>query len=301
MNEVQQLAEELAQIGILKHCKDTEEVQDISRTVYLWKQGMQTWSQDDFYQSMFQIVAIPSLADETTFEGCQRPLSAVVVGDIKQSNIVSYLTTKMGAFLFDLSPKTLEMAKEEYEQDPNQVVIKTFTCARSCGVSLIVIREMEQIFAKKSNSTEFDPKTIKKDLTKQMKTLRPVDKVFVLGLLVNPLDVPDPTTLSGNFDIFLFKPIPGYGDRRSYFQTHLPESLISNRKEIASVLASMSEYGNSDSLNELTEKFSKNKMKFGYGSVEITSNLDNILDYKSDDALEVNFNYLAAIANQRPG
>jgi hypothetical protein len=175
---------------------------------------------------------------------------------------VSFISRASGATIFDISPKTLSNLKGI---EAIQAVQQTFKICKSMPTPcLIVIQDVDLVYAKKSQpilstsgGAALDPRTLKRDLGKLMKGLKPVeDGVMVLGLCSSKVNECDPPTLSSAFDLTIWKEWPNYADRYSVISQGINPAIPNAEKDgIASIVAAMASESNSAGLSDITRQF----------------------------------------------
>uniref|UniRef100_UPI003AAA3AAD dynein regulatory complex protein 11 n=1 Tax=Centroberyx gerrardi TaxID=166262 RepID=UPI003AAA3AAD len=103
--------------------------------------------------------------------------------------LVHAVCTETGANLFNLSPGNLT-GKYPGRTGLQYLLHMVFKVARQLQPSVIWIGDAEKTFYKKVPKTEkeMEPKRLKKDLPKALKTLKPEDRVLVLGTSRRPFD-----------------------------------------------------------------------------------------------------------------
>ncbi|KAJ3092087.1 Dynein regulatory complex protein 11 [Quaeritorhiza haematococci] len=127
--------------------------------------------------------------------------------------LINAIATETGAHLFNLSPRNTA-GQFVGKSNVSKMVHMVFKVAKAHAPSIIYIDGIESIFAKKlpKDEQQFDPKRIKKDLLKYMKTLTSADKVVVIATSYKPWDA-DPKAMIPLFEKILFCPKPDYASR----------------------------------------------------------------------------------------
>jgi hypothetical protein len=75
------------------------------------------------------------------------------------------------------------------------------------------MQDAEMVYAKKIPKDEpFDARKLKKDFTKNLKSLKPSDHVLVVGCSSRPWDA-DAKIIGGTYDRCIYTPKPGYSSR----------------------------------------------------------------------------------------
>ena len=126
--------------------------------------------------------------------------------------MVNAIAAETGSYLFNLSPRNTA-GQFVGKANVTKMVHMVFKVAKANAPAIIYIDNVEMIFAKKvPKEDQSDPKRIKKDLLKQLKGLRPEDRVIVIGTSWKPWDA-DPKALVPMFDKIIFTPKPNYVSR----------------------------------------------------------------------------------------
>ncbi|KAI8853325.1 hypothetical protein BC829DRAFT_6699 [Chytridium lagenaria] len=126
--------------------------------------------------------------------------------------LINALASETGSYLFNLSPKT---TAGQYTGKPavTKLLHMVFKVAKAHPPSIIYIDGIEMVFAKKIPKDDLsDPKRIKKDLMKQVKALKPEDRVVVLGTSWKPWEG-EVKAMMPVFQKCLMAPKPDYASR----------------------------------------------------------------------------------------
>ncbi|XP_064817618.1 dynein regulatory complex protein 11-like, partial [Oncorhynchus masou masou] len=110
-------------------------------------------------------------------------------GGVGKRMLVHALCTETGANLFNLSPRNLA-GKYPGRSCLQYLLHMVFKVARQLQPSVIWIGDAEKTFYKKvpKLEKEMEPKRLKKDLVKVLKSLKPEDRVLVVGTSRRPFD-----------------------------------------------------------------------------------------------------------------
>ncbi|KAL2917952.1 COPII coat Sec23p-Sfb3p heterodimer component [Polyrhizophydium stewartii] len=130
-----------------------------------------------------------------------------------KSMLVQALATEMGAQIFNLSPRNTA-GQFVGKANVTKMVHMVFKVARAQAPSIIYIDNAEMIFAKKVPKDDTsDPKRIKKDLVKNIKSIKePGERVILIATSSKPWDA-DVKTMLPLFDKIMLCPKPDYSSR----------------------------------------------------------------------------------------
>ncbi|XP_076159046.1 dynein regulatory complex protein 11 isoform X2 [Alosa pseudoharengus] len=127
--------------------------------------------------------------------------------------LVHALCTETGANLFNLSPANLA-GKYPGRLGLQYLLHMVFKVARQLQPSVVWIGDAEKTFYKKipKLEKEMEPKRLKKDLPKVLKSLRPEDRVLVVGTSRRPFEA-DLKSLCKVYKKIILIPRPAYASR----------------------------------------------------------------------------------------
>uniref|UniRef100_A0A9J7YA16 IQ motif containing with AAA domain 1 n=2 Tax=Cyprinus carpio TaxID=7962 RepID=A0A9J7YA16_CYPCA len=127
--------------------------------------------------------------------------------------LVHALCTETGANLFDLSPATLA-GKYPGKSGLQYLLHMVFKVARQLQPSVIWIGDAEKTFYKKvpKLEKEMEPKRLKKSLPKVLKSIKPEDRVLVVGTTRRPFDA-DIKPFCKVYKKIILIPRPDYASR----------------------------------------------------------------------------------------
>ncbi|KAF4112039.1 dynein regulatory complex protein 11 isoform X2 [Onychostoma macrolepis] len=127
--------------------------------------------------------------------------------------LVHALCTETGANLFDLSPATLA-GKYPGKSGLQYLLHVVFKVARQLQPSIIWIGDAEKTFYKKvpKLEKEMEPKRLKKNLPKVLKSIKPEDRVLVVGTTRRPFDA-DIKPFCKVYKKIILIPRPDYASR----------------------------------------------------------------------------------------
>merc|ERR1719494_802865 len=151
------------------------------------------------------IEPMPSLADvrRVITEFCILPLgsqavhersplvkSALIAGPrgVGKKMLIHCICTETGANLFDLTAANIA-GKYPGKSGLQMMLHMVFKVARQLQPSVVFLGDAERTFVKKVPKTDkTEPKRLKKDLPKVLKTLKPEDRVLIIGTSRQPFD-----------------------------------------------------------------------------------------------------------------
>uniref|UniRef100_A0A667W7X3 Zgc:153738 n=1 Tax=Myripristis murdjan TaxID=586833 RepID=A0A667W7X3_9TELE len=127
--------------------------------------------------------------------------------------LVHAICQETGANLFDLSPLNIA-GKYPGKSGLAMMLHMVFKVARLMQPSVIWIGDAEKMFYKKvpKEEKELDPKRLKKDLPKVLKSIKGEDRVLVVGTAKDPLSA-DIKSLCKMYSKIILIPRPDYGSR----------------------------------------------------------------------------------------
>lgn len=122
--------------------------------------------------------------------------------------LVNIVASETGATFYNISPRVLGQTG-----NATKILSTVFKAARLTAPSVIYMQDAELVFAKKLPKDEpFDARKLKKDLTKNLKSLKPSERVLFIGCSVKPWEA-DAKVLLSTYDKFIYVPKPNYGSR----------------------------------------------------------------------------------------
>ena len=260
----------------------------------IWREGFTKWAQFGIEEIISHLFLVPLLTDGQSFEGYVRPMSGLFIGDFKIYDIVTYIAIHSSANIIDISPVNLLKAKAATGEDPIQVIAAAFKVARTTAPSVLVVRNPELIFAKKSPITEFDIKAYKKEFSKQAKLIKPNERVIIVGLSIDPSET-DATAMATSFDFTYYVPPPTYGERVKIINDRSKGTI----SEISNILSSLSATNGTapprSLITDVTDQFMNNG-KTTIAIEELVANADPFVKYLKNPNMEPWLTKLAPIA-----
>lgn len=145
--------------------------------------------------------------------------------------LVNAIASEIGAHVFNLTPKN---TAGQFVGKPNvtKMIHMAFKVAKANPPAVIYIDNFEMVFAKKVPKDDLsDPKRIKKDLLKNLKSLAPEDRVLFVGLSSKPWDG-DAKVMLPIFEKFLLCPKPDYPSRYMIWSEFIGKTAPENVKEV---------------------------------------------------------------------
>jgi SpoVK/Ycf46/Vps4 family AAA+-type ATPase len=145
--------------------------------------------------------------------------------------LVNAIASEIGAHVFNLTPKN---TAGQFVGKPNvtKMIHMAFKVAKANPPAVIYIDNFEMVFAKKVPKDDLsDPKRIKKDLLKNLKSLAPEDRVLFVGLSSKPWDG-DAKVMLPIFEKFILCPKPDYPSRYMIWREFIGKTAPENVKEV---------------------------------------------------------------------
>ncbi|XDV49253.1 hypothetical protein PO909_018536, partial [Leuciscus waleckii] len=180
------------------------------------------------------LYAVLPLGSQTVHEKCPLVKSILLVGPsgVGKKMLVHAICQETGANLFDLSP--LNIAGKYPGKSGLQMMLHlVFKVARLMQPSVIWIGDAEKMFYKKvpKDEKELDPKRLKKDLPKILKSIKGEDCVLIVGTTNDPQSA-DLKSLCKFYNKIILIPRPDYASRYVMWK----ELIKKNGGELTSVL-----------------------------------------------------------------
>uniref|UniRef100_A0A673G3T8 IQ motif containing with AAA domain 1 n=1 Tax=Sinocyclocheilus rhinocerous TaxID=307959 RepID=A0A673G3T8_9TELE len=179
-----------------------------------------------FLVSLADIEPMPSLSDVRQLIALYGilPLGSQCVherGPLIRKMLVHGLCTETGANLFDLSPATVA-GKYPGKSGLQYLLHMVFKVARQLQPSVIWIGDAEKTFYKKvpKLEKEMEPKRLKKNLPKVLKSIKPEDRVLVVGTTRRPFDA-DIKPFCKVYKKIILIPRPDYASRFTLWKEQL--------------------------------------------------------------------------------
>ncbi|KAF4072664.1 hypothetical protein AMELA_G00265580 [Ameiurus melas] len=216
---VESLYEELAVEGLLKPAANVRLHDFIGDYSYLGTTLRQTDiepmpSLSDVRQ-VISLCAVLPLGSQVVHEKAPLVKSILLVGPtgVGKKMLLHAICQETGANLFDLSPLNL-VGKYPGKSGLQMMLHMVFKVARLMQPSVVWIGDAEKMFYKKIPKEEkaLDPKRLKKDLPKILKTIKGEDRILIVGTTSKPLDA-DLKSLCKLYSKIILIPRPDYASR----------------------------------------------------------------------------------------
>lgn len=178
------------------------------------------------------------LGSQTIHEKAPFIKSVLVAGPrgVGKKSLVNCICTEAGANLFDLSAANI-VGKYPGKAGLNMMMHMVFKVARQMQPSVVYIGDAEKTFMKKVPKTDkTDPKRLKKDLPKILKTLKPEDRVLIVGTSKQPFDA-EVKPLCAAYQKILLIPRPDYASRYCLWRELIikQKGILTNNLDISSL------------------------------------------------------------------
>ncbi|MCI4380514.1 hypothetical protein PGIGA_G00240810 [Pangasianodon gigas] len=216
---LESLYEELVVEGLLKPADNVKLHDFIGDYSYLGTTLRQTDiepmpSLSDVRQ-VISLCAVLPLGSQVIHEKAPLVKAILLVGPsgVGKKMLVHAICQETGANLFDLSPLNL-VGKYPGKSGLQMMLHMVFKVARLMQPSVVWIGDAEKMFYKKipKEEKELDPKRLKKDLPKMLKTIKGEDRILIVGTTNNPLSA-DLKTLCKLYTKIILIPRPDYASR----------------------------------------------------------------------------------------
>ncbi|CAH1783239.1 unnamed protein product [Owenia fusiformis] len=150
--------------------------------------------------------------------------------------LVHAMCTETGANLFDLTAANLA-GKYPGKDGLKLMVHMIFKVARALQPSIFYINDCHMMFKKKVPKTDTtDPKRLKKELPKALKTIKPEDRIVLVGTTRSPFDA-EMKPLASCYQKIILIPRPDYASRHLIWRKLITKfnGIISNSLDISSL------------------------------------------------------------------
>lgn len=204
------LFEELIMNGIIKKYPDTAINSYLGDPSYTLRSSTNP-TPGDIRNVLVQHCILPLGSDQIRqFAPC---IKSVLLAGPKGSGkrtLVNAICTEVGAVLFDLTPGNIA---GKYPGKSGLIMLMHLISkvSRLLQPSVIYFGDAEKPFMKKIPKTDrTDPKRLKKDLPKLIKTISPEDRVVLIGVTQFPWEA-EQKALQQTYNRFMYIPRPDYG------------------------------------------------------------------------------------------
>ncbi|KAL6459341.1 hypothetical protein MHYP_G00328130 [Metynnis hypsauchen] len=166
-------------------------------------------------RQVIALYAVLPLGSQVVHEKAPLVKAILLVGPsgVGKKMLVHAICHETGANLFDLSPLNL-VGKYPGKSGLQMMLHLVFKVARLMQPSVVWIGDAEKMFYKKvpKEEKELDPKRLKKDLPKILKSIKGEDRVLIVGTTNNPLSA-DLKLLCKLYTKIILIPRPDYASR----------------------------------------------------------------------------------------
>nr|XP_014288223.1 IQ and AAA domain-containing protein 1 [Halyomorpha halys] len=195
----------------------------------------------DIRQIMMEYVVLP-LGMDRVRRGTPLIRSLLIAGPSQcgKKHLVHACCTELGATLFDLSPANI-VGKYPGKSGLIMLLHLVSKVSRLLQPSIIFIEGAEKTFMKKVAKTDkTDPKRLKKDLAKLVKSIGPEDQVMLIGTTKLPWEA-DQKLLAQSYQKMVYIPRTDYGSLSRLWADQLFQYSDLNRQFNTSSLARLSD------------------------------------------------------------
>ncbi|KAL1023124.1 hypothetical protein UPYG_G00036680 [Umbra pygmaea] len=213
------LYEELVEKGLLKQAENVHLQDYVGDYSYLGTTLRQTDiepmpSLSDVRQVVALYAVLP-LGSQVVHEKAPLVKAILLAGPsgVGKKMLVHAICQETGANLFDLSPLNLT-GKYPGKSGLAMMLHTVFKVARLMQPSVVWIGDAEKMFYKKvpKEEKELDPKRLKKDLPKMLKSIKGGDRILIVGTTQDPFNA-DLKSLCKMYDKIILIPRPDYASR----------------------------------------------------------------------------------------
>ncbi|XP_072536868.1 dynein regulatory complex protein 11 isoform X2 [Salminus brasiliensis] len=166
-------------------------------------------------RQVIALYAVLPLGSQVVHEKAPLVKATLLVGPsgVGKKMLVHAICQETGANLFDLSPSNL-VGKYPGRNGLQMMLHMVFKVARLMQPSVVWIGDAEKMFYKKipKEEKELDPKRLKKDLPKILKSIKGEDRVLIVGTTNSPLSA-DLKSLCKLYTKIILIPRPDYASR----------------------------------------------------------------------------------------
>ncbi|XP_026882038.2 dynein regulatory complex protein 11 [Electrophorus electricus] len=216
---IESLYQELVEQGLLKPAENVKLQDYIGDYNYLGttlrQMDIEPMPSLSDVRQLIPLYAILPLGSQVLREKAPLVKALLLVGPsgVGKKMLVHAICQETGANLFDLSPLNL-VGKYPGRTGLQMMLHMVFKVARLLQPSVVWIGDAEKMFYKKvpKEEKELDPKRLKKDLPKVLKSIKGEDRILIIGTTNSPLNA-DLKSLCKVYTKIILIPRPDYGTR----------------------------------------------------------------------------------------
>ncbi|KAK1801419.1 hypothetical protein P4O66_022685, partial [Electrophorus voltai] len=216
---IESLYQELVEQGLLKPAENVKLQDYIGDYNYLGttlrQMDIEPMPSLSDVRQLIPLYAILPLGSQVLREKAPLVKALLLVGPsgVGKKMLVHATCQETGANLFDLSPLNL-VGKYPGRTGLQMMLHMVFKVARLLQPSVVWIGDAEKMFYKKvpKEEKELDPKRLKKDLPKVLKSIKGEDRILIIGTTNSPLNA-DLKSLCKVYTKIILIPRPDYGTR----------------------------------------------------------------------------------------
>jgi len=175
--------------------------------------SLQDWMEPSMGQ-VRQLIAeiILPLGSQTIHEKCQPCKSLLIYGPMRtgKTMLTRAIASEIGATFFNLSPKAILGKYDNSAKETSLMIKMVFDVAKDMQPAIIYIDEVEKVFKATKKKSKTLPSRIRKELTTQMKGVKPGTRILVIGNTSAPWEC-DRKGTNAFFNRFVYTVIPDYG------------------------------------------------------------------------------------------
>uniref|UniRef100_A0A4W4GSG1 AAA+ ATPase domain-containing protein n=1 Tax=Electrophorus electricus TaxID=8005 RepID=A0A4W4GSG1_ELEEL len=216
---IESLYQELVEQGLLKPAENVKLQDYIGDYNYLGttlrQMDIEPMPSLSDVRQLIPLYAILPLGSQVLREKAPLVKALLLVGPsgVGKKMLVHAICQETGANLFDLSPLNL-VGKYPGRTGLQMMLHMVFKVARLLQPSVVWIGDAEKMFYKKvpKEEKEVNPKRLKKDLPKVLKSIKGEDRILIIGTTNSPLNA-DLKSLCKVYTKIILIPRPDYGTR----------------------------------------------------------------------------------------
>ncbi|XP_063057574.1 dynein regulatory complex protein 11 [Engraulis encrasicolus] len=213
------LYHELVKQGLLKRAEDVKLESYLGEYSYLGttlrNSDIEPMPSLSDVRQLMALYGVLPLGSQTVHEKAPLIKAMLLAGPtgVGKKMLVHAICQETGANLFDLSPLNL-VGKYPGKAGLQMMLHMVFKVARALQPSVVWIGDAEKMFYKKvpKEEKELDPKRLKKDLPKILKTIKAEDRVLIIGTSREPYNA-DIKGLCKVYSKIILIPRPDYASR----------------------------------------------------------------------------------------
>jgi SpoVK/Ycf46/Vps4 family AAA+-type ATPase len=215
---IESIFEELVHEGVIIKCPKVRLSEYVGEYSYLAttlrQKGIEPMpSLSDVKRVITELCILP-LGSQAVHEQAPLVKSVMLAGPrgVGKKMLVHSICTETGANLFDITPANVA-GKFAGKKGLDMLLHMVFKVAKLWSPSVVYVGDCERTFVKKIPKTDkTDPKRFKKPFPKILKTMKPEDRVLIVGVTKQPYDA-EVKGLCNMYQRIIMVPRPDYASR----------------------------------------------------------------------------------------